>query len=513
MAFRSILSENGGFTGSPDPPEFFVDLGLDRIIDAVTSGKQEYGLKPYFHAPLTDTGSVAYRQEIFRDLDGQELIGCVEEFARGMRAMRDSLALAGKLSYLYQKESLFLEAIIIYCEAVHGLARALSVASIKSRGFSAFRDFLSAYASSGRFTALYEEAKNIRDELSAIKYSIVIKDSTIKVRHYGSEPDYGAELEQAFEKFSQGSVKDYLVKLPEHVEMSHVEAKILEFVALLYPETFKRLNDYYVKNRDFLDETISAFDREVQFYVAYLGHIKKFKDKGLNFCYPQISNPGKDVFVRDGFDLALADKLMGGPAIVCNDFYLEGRERVIVVTGPNQGGKTTFARSFGQLHYLASLGCPVPGREARLFICDRLFTHFEKREDIKGSGGKLQDDLARVFDIIGRATPDSIIILNEIFTSTTLDDAIFLSRKVMERIEGLDLLCVWVTFIDELSVFSEKTVSMVSVVDALDPAKRTFKVVRKPADGLAYAISIAEKYRLTYKFLKERLGHESIPHA
>ena len=510
MTFNSILfarSEDRREEETLAAPDCFPDLNLDQIVDTITADKQDYRLTPFFYTPLHDIDAVLYRHEVIRDLENSVLFEHIQSFARKMRTMREYLALADKLYYKYQKERWFLDAVDLYCDAMSDLARDLSQADVQSRGFIGFRDYVIGYINAGRFPELLAETKKLKADLSTVKYCLRIRGNSINVRKYDSESDYSVDVAETFEKFKQGAIKDYWVKFSNWSEMNHIEAQILDMVARLYPDIFANLDEYRVKNDGYLNETIATFDREIQFYLAYLEYMARFKRAGLSFCYPRLSEADKEVYDHEGFDAALATKLLNERApIVCNDFFLRGKERIVVITGPNQGGKTTFARMFGQLHYLASLGCPVPGREAQLFLCDQLFTHFEKEETIKDLRGKLQDDLMRIATILDRSTSNSIIIMNEIFTSTTLSDALFLSKKILERMIQMDSLGICVTFIDELSTLSEKTVSMTSMVVPKNPAQRTYKVVRRPADGLAYAIAIAEKYRLTYKNIKERIS-------
>lgn len=510
MTFYSVLFEHPRQRAGVDQleaPAFFGDLHLDQVVESVTAGREEYRLKPFFYAPLRDVEAIAYRHEILRDLEGQSLWECISVFARKMRSMREHLAQAEKLHYKYQQERWFLDAVRIYGEAVDGLQQGLAGAELRSRGFLALQEYLAAYVGSPAYTSLLTGAAQLLNDLAGITYCLYIRGNRVTVSRYDEEADYAAEVEATFQKFKHAATKDYRSKFPAWPEMNHVEAGVLDRVALLYPDIFQALDTYRNRRRHFLDQTIADFDREVQFYVAYLEYVRGLAAAGLPFCYPAVSNRSKAVSARDTFDLALANKLVPqGSSIVRNDFSLQDQERIIVVTGPNQGGKTTFARTFGQLHYLAGLGCLVPGREARLFLCDGVFTHFEREEHMHNLRGKLQDDLVRLHDILGLATPNSIVIMNEIFTSTTLRDALFLSRKVLERIIQLDLLCVCVTFIDELATLSETTVSMVSTVAPGDPTARTYKILKRPADGRAFAAALAEKYGLSYERLKERIA-------
>jgi hypothetical protein len=502
-----LLPDSAGAPSIPaEEPEFFRDLNLDQIVAAITAGRESYDLKPFFYAPLTKLDQISFRHEIMRDLENAALFASLKSFSDGMGVMRRSLAAEQEFNYQYQKERSLLGAAVAYCDAVAKLRKDLDTLGARSRGLLATRDYLDQYAETASFKALSQQAHAVKEGLDALRYCVLINDTNITVRNYDSEIDYSAEVEDTFAIFKQGDVKDYRVGFPESPGMNHVEAMILDFVAKLNPPAFAALDEFSSRHSSFTDRAVLEFDRGIQFYIAYSEYMESFKGAGLNFCYPQVSDTSKEVLSRSGFDLALASKLFASNSPpVSNDFHLSATERMMVVTGPNQGGKTTFARAFGQMHYLASLGLPVQGAEARLFLADRFFTHFDSEEDIKNLHGKLKDDLIRMHRIFDRATPKSLVIMNEIFASTSLEDATYLGKKILTRFAELDVLGVCVTFLDELSSLNEKTVSMVATIVPENPSQRTFRIARMPSSGLAYALALAEKYQLTYERLKGRI--------
>ena len=512
--FYSILfptPEQHGDQRQSAAPDCFKDLNLDRIFDAVLGGKKEFELENFFFTPLRDPEIVLYRQAVMRDLENAELrvlltgfSGTVYDIGKYMNTIRALLTSEDVRHNNYLMRGHMLDYADRYCSAVFGLMKGLAKLTPRSDGISRFLKYLFSYGESESFSEFCNRVKRLREGFSGVEYNMLIKNGTIRVRRYEGQSNHAEQILKSFEKFRQGSVKDYRRKLSDEPYAVHVEAAVLDMVAGLYKDIFADLRDFCLQYFYFDDETILRFSREIQFYLSWLEFIAPLRETGLPFCYPGLCRTAEHIYSFDGFDLLLAR--MACEKTVTNDFVLNAPEHIIVVTGPNQGGKTTFARAFGQIHYLALLGLCVPGSEASVYLFDNILTHFGRQEDLSMLSGRLRDDLVRLRALFDRATKKSVIIVNEIFSSTTLSDALTLGRHMLDKFAALGAVVVAVTFLDELATNGPETVSMMSTVREDNPLERTFKIIRKPPDGLAHAIHIAEKHGLTYKQLCGRLG-------
>ena len=490
---------------------FAGDLELDEVFRAMTSGREQLGLLDLFYSPLQDTDQVAYRHEVLSDFERPEVTVATTRFLEHMGRVREILTAVRAWRTRLQAQRLFLDAVLAYCEAVSSLMTALSALQPASRALQAFGEHLLAYEGSAEFKALENGAKELVSSLGKVRYKVHLRGTRVSVSSYQGEPDYAKEVAAAFAKFREDAPTDYTAKLQSPLEMNQVEARVLQLVARLYPEPFSLLAQYFGTHQDFMEPAVVDFERGAQFYLAYLAHIAPLRQKGLSFCYPRVSLSPRPVRAEGAFDMALAGKLASqngaGPrVVVANDFELRAGEQAIVVTGPNSGGKTTFCRAAGQVHYLASLGLPVPAKRAEVVLADGVFTSFVQAEALEAARSHLEDELIHLHDVIGRATQRSVVIMNESFSSTTLADAAVLGKAVLAELVERGALCVLVTFVEELASANDAVVSMAAVVDPKDPVRRSYKFVRKDPEGRAYAALLAERYGLTFRAVTERVS-------
>ncbi len=208
MIFHSILFEQAGILKeTAEQPAFFADLNLDQVIDAIAKRKEGYNLKPFYWTPLRDVDTIHYRHQVFQDLEDKVLMGHINTFAQKMIIVRRYLGMVEKLEFDYHRKGWILEAVLVYGDSVTHLARDLDETNMRSRGLSAFRDYITKYAQSQAFLSLQAEAQTVKESLANVKYSVIVEYGKFSVRKYEEESDYSVEVEKTFEKFKQGAVK------------------------------------------------------------------------------------------------------------------------------------------------------------------------------------------------------------------------------------------------------------------------------------------------------------------
>ncbi len=490
-------------------PACFTDLNLDQIVNAITDVKDEYRLEEFYYTSIKDKRTILYRNDIFRDLENLDLYANLKIFSFKMKKMREYLRFGRELHTKTQCDKWFFDAVSLYCDTINNLYADLRTLQPRSNGFMMFIDWLGIYISSEMFTTIQASISSLQHAFDQVKYALRFDQGKITVCADDIETDYGKSLIYAFERLL-GISFNTEIKVFKEIEMNILEKRILDIVRSMYPDTFTMLESFCVEHKDFCNDTIMAFDREIQFYLSYIEYMNPLKAKGHPFAYPVMNGDTrpdqKNIHVASGYDLALAYKHAHDDTnVVCNGFHLSDRERIFICTGPNQGGKTTFARTFGQIMYLSTLGCPTPCEHASLFIFDDIYTHFTVEEDINTHSGRLGEELKRMSVLMSQITPNSVIILNELFASTTTYDGYMLGKRILNNILDIGCICLYVTHIYELADMDGRVVSIVAEVNNEIGHSRTFRIVRKPADGEVYTNRLVENLGLTYARLKERL--------
>ncbi|MCB0910342.1 MAG: hypothetical protein KDB60_01840 [Propionibacteriaceae bacterium] len=288
--------------------------------------------------------------------------------------------------------------------------------------------------------------------------------------------------------------------------LNHVEAQAIGLVASLRPEVFEATGRFARAHADFLPADLARLAEELRFFLGFLAITDRLG--GVEWCLPRLVHGGSGPVALHGVvDLALALKPRDeAPEPVPNDLALGGDERMVFITGPNQGGKATLARAIGQLAYLTSLGLPVPARSASLPLPHPVLTHFPQPDDPEHQRGGLAEEMVRLRDVVDACGPAALVVLNELFSATSVEDALELSAVVLPRLAASGCRVVWVTFLEALVTGVDGAVSLVGQVAPDDPTRPTFRFRPQPPDGRSHADALAARHGLSAEDLARRLS-------
>lgn len=201
------------------------------------------------------------------------------------------------------------------------------------------------------------------------------------------------------------------------------------------------------------DEHILGFFKSLQvelaFYLGCLNLNEQLARLGEPVSYPEAINSGNRVHQFEGlYDVCLS--LNTKKKVVDNDLNANAKD-LIMITGANQGGKSTFLRSVGLSQLMMQCGMFVPAISFRASISSALYTHFKREEDSGMKSGKLDEELNRMDQIISRIVPGSLLLFNESFAATNEREGSEIARQIVNALLDKGFKVIYVTHLYEFA--------------------------------------------------------------
>ncbi|GAB4443420.1 MAG: DNA mismatch repair protein MutS [Anaerolineae bacterium] len=217
---------------------------------------------------------------------------------------------------------------------------------------------------------------------------------------------------------------------------------------------------------------------ELAFYLGCLNLHEQLTQMREPISFPLPAPPGERKHAFEGlYDVCLA--LTIKRKIVSNDVVADNKN-LVIITGANQGGKSTFLRSIGLAQLMLQGGMFVPAESFCANICDGLFTHYKRKEDATMSSGKLDEELSRMSDIVNNITSNSMVLFNESFAATNEREGSEIARQIICALLEKHIKLFFVTHLYEFAQsFYDKQIENAIFLRAERQADggRTFKLI------------------------------------
>jgi DNA mismatch repair ATPase MutS len=471
-------------------PDLRQDLELDTLLHAM-AGDDEFLFevaRVALLSSLTDPGAIAYRQEVLADClahpdVARELYDVAVEAGQAERQVIVGLLRSSPETILYRSVRI-LELLLDTLKRLRGIADEHG-SEFRSEGFRRFFAMLEAELGDEYFERVEEHLKRLsfRDGvLISARLGRGNKGIGYTLRRRTAKPSWRERLPLTRDHSA------YTFVIPERDDagakaLSDLKARGINLVANALAQSTEHVLSFF-----------NVLRVELGFHVACLNLHERLAAKGEPVCFPVVAGAGEAALSGRGlYDTCLSLSLDG--RVVGNDLGADGKG-LIVITGANQGGKSTFLRALGLAQLMMQAGMFVSAESLRAGVCEGVFTHYKREEDATMKSGKLDEELRRMSGIADHIRPNCILLCNESFASTNEREGSEIARRIGLALLERSIRVFYVTHLFELadSLHREREADGLFLrAERKADASRTYKLVEGAPLPTSYGQDLYER--------------------
>lgn len=472
---------------------------LMDVLDFTSTSMGARKLRSWIECPLLDVGHIKQRQDAVAELlednllreavteklktvfDLERIISRIEvgsANARDLVALRTSLSVLPELKDLLAKcSSSSLQKIYRNMHLHTELNDELQCAVVDEPPFSVREGGMIKSGYNSELDELHLIAQDNKTWMQNFEQKI--KDETgIKTLKVGFNKVFGYYIEVS--KGQSSSVPDYFVRKQTLVNAERYivpELKDFENKILSAKEKIQQL-EYYLFSC--LREKVRAKIAELQQTARAVASVDVLTALAMaaykyNYVRPELNNKGT-IKIIDGRH-PVVERLLEKEIFVPNNTNLDSSERMIIITGPNMAGKSTYMRQVALLVLMTQIGSFIPARQASICPVDKIFTRVGASDDLATGQSTFMVEMNEVAQILRYATKDSLIILDEVGRGTSTFDGMSIARAVMEYIHSR---------IKAKTLFATHYHQLIAMEDELEGVKNYSVAVKERGNDIVF---------------------------
>ena len=515
-----------------DPKSIIQDLGLESLF-LVASKEMTYedgavkkveekdpflveSLRKIMMIPLTSQEEITFRQEIVADsLRAPDMIREMYRISSETlvkwnelgRGIREKIRMGNPVVRLTTE----IRVLHLLCDAITVVRNLVEQQKeLASQGLVAFREELRKAFSEEREAYVRKILADISFYTDGLDQKDEGRDQVVKPRIV-----FECGMEDGL-KFSSLKLQEVASVSTKFYRRGSTRDKLQKFINSWMPDSFSTIEEsrireqtqtleygivnYLVKRLRWVTDEFQTFFDQLRFQSAfYLGaiHLKENMDRfGLRWCYPKVCDR-RDLEFTDlrEFVMALEQRVR----VIGNSCSLPQKD-LLIVTGANQGGKSTFLRSIGIAQVMMQCGLPVTALTFRSGIFPKIFVHFTRREDSAMNSGRLDEELSRMNGIVEHIGDGSLVLLNESFATTTEKEGSVIAYDIIRALKEAGVRILTVTHLLSFAkrVYGETKDNPESGVEFLSAerlpdGRRTYRMIRSEPELTSFGLDLYDE--------------------